>query len=60
MEALQSVALVVLAVLGGLIAILAAVAPLTKSTLDNKVLDALRFVRDLLVKLVGGSVPKPE
>lgn len=46
---------VVAAVLAGLITILAAVAPLTKSELDNKALSALRFVRDLVIRVIGGE-----
>lgn len=60
MDTVTSVALVASAILAGLITILAAVAPLTKSDLDNKILAAMRWVRDMIAKLIGaapGSTP---
>jgi hypothetical protein len=44
-----------LAVLGGLILALAAIAPLTKSTADDKALSWLRWAQDLLVRVVHPS-----
>jgi hypothetical protein len=47
--------------ISGLILMLAAIAPLTKSDLDNKVLDALRWFEDTVIKLVFPSLaPKAD
>lgn len=48
--------IVAMAVLSGLITILVAVSPLTKSDLDNRALDVLRKVRDAVAKLIGVPV----
>lgn len=49
---------VALMVLGGLVAALAAVAPLTKTDVDNKVLDALRKAQELVARLIGVKAAK--
>jgi hypothetical protein len=45
-----------LAILGGLITILAVIAPLTKSDLDNRALAGLRKIADMLGRLLGANV----
>lgn len=42
------------------ITLLAVIAPLTKSTADNKVLDILRFIEDKLLSLLFPSLKNPE
>jgi hypothetical protein len=49
---------VVLVVLGSLIAALAAISPLTKSDVDNRLLDVLRSVADFIGRLIGAAGPK--
>lgn len=43
-----------------IIALLAVISPLTKSNIDNKVLDFLRWVEDKLLKLVFPSLKNPK
>lgn len=50
---------VVLAVLGGLTLAVAALAPATKTDLDDKLLTVLRKVHDLLVKFVPNAASAP-
>lgn len=57
MDKLLEVLPVALAVLGAIVTALAAVAPLTKSDLDNRALDVLRKLVDLLARLMGARVP---
>ena len=45
-----------LAILGAIITILAAVSPLTKSDVDNKALNFLRKLQDLVIRMIG---PQP-
>ena len=49
---LTTIASVAGTVLTSIIAVLAVLAPLTKSTLDNRALDALRWVEDKLLSLI--------
>lgn len=49
-----------LALLGALIGLLAVVAPLTKSNVDNRALELLRKLADLVGKLVGARAPAPK
>lgn len=44
----QSILTTILAIIGGASALVAAIAPLTKSDVDNKVLNALRWLQDKL------------
>lgn len=48
-----------LAVLGGLTALVAAITPLTKTDADDKLLKALVWLHDMLVKLVPNAASKP-
>lgn len=48
-----------LAIIGGASAIVAAIAPLTKSTADNRLLDALRWLHDKLSHLALNPKPAP-
>jgi hypothetical protein len=57
MDKLVEYAPTALALLGALIGLLAVVAPLTKSSLDNRALEALRKVADFVGKLVGARAP---
>lgn len=41
------------------ITLLAVIAPLTKSTADNKVLDVLRFIEDKLLTVLFPSLKNP-
>lgn len=47
---------VALTILGALVTVLAVIAPLTKSDLDNRALDVLRKLVDALARLMGASV----
>lgn len=58
MDKLVEFAPTALAILGAVIGLLAVIAPLTKSDLDNKALDALRKVADFVGRLVGANVVK--
>lgn len=49
----------VLMVLGGVLAALWAIAPLTETKLDDKIAGVLTKVRDVLLKLVPGAQPAP-
>lgn len=51
---------IVPAVVSGAVVILAAIAPLTKSNIDNKALDILRFVEDKLLSVLFPSLKNPE
>lgn len=42
------------------IALLAVIAPLTKSTADNKVLDVLRWIEEKLLSVLFPSLKNPE
>lgn len=57
-ETLKTALTLVGALTGAAIAFLAVLAPLTKSNIDNKLLDALRFVEDKLLGLVLPGVLK--
>ena len=52
MEIMYKVGEVAVAVVTGLIVMLNAIAPLTKSDWDNKALEALRWVEDKVFKLL--------
>lgn len=47
------------AIVTGLIVILAAIAPLTKSDADNKVLDVLRWIEDKVLSILFPSLKNP-
>lgn len=55
---LMSYAPTALAVLGAVIGVLVVVSPLTKSDVDNRMLDALRKLADMLGRLIGAAGPK--
>jgi hypothetical protein len=42
------------------VALLAVIAPLTKSDIDNKFLDVLRFIEDKLLSVLFPSLKNPE
>ncbi len=58
MNTAVTLAPVALAILGAVIGVLAVVAPLTKSDIDNKALTALRAVADFVGRLIGAAGPK--
>lgn len=60
MEYLVQYAPVALVVLGALITVLAVVSPLTKSDIDNRMLDVLRKVADFVGRLIGSAGPAPK
>lgn len=56
MDIITKLAGIVPAIVTGLIVILAAIAPLTKSDADNKVLDVLRWVEDKILSVLFPSL----
>lgn len=59
LDSVMSYGPVALAVLGGLTLAVAALAPATKTDLDDKLLSFLRVVHNLLVKFVPNAASKP-
>lgn len=57
MDTVISYAPTALALLGAVIGVLAVVAPLTRSDIDNRALDALRKLADMVGKVVGAKAP---
>jgi len=59
MDTLVTIATYASFVIAGLIVILNGIAPLTKSDLDNKILDGLRWFEDTVLKvLLPAQTPK--
>lgn len=57
MDYIVEYAPVALVVLGALIAVLTVVSPLTKSDVDNRLLDVLRKVADFVGRMIGAASP---
>lgn len=58
-EILEYVTKILPVAVTSIIALLAVIAPLTKSEADNKVLDVLRFIEDKLLRVLFPSLKNP-